>query len=395
MKPAAFLLLTVAVAALPAAAQEPIVGPKPQPVDDSFLPKPPGIEAESWVTGLEAPWSLVFLPDGRALVSERPGRIRLIRDGRLADKPYTVFETSGGGSGVSGFLLNLFARGEGGLMGLARHPDFPRRPFIYAMYTFRGEGGVRNKIVRLRDEGDHGTFDKVILGGVPGAMFHNGGRLAFGPDGMLYVTTGEIFERRMAQDRDALGGKILRLTPEGGIPPDNPFPGSPVWSWGHRNPQGLAWHPETGELFEAEHGPSGEVGFGAFDEINVIEKGGNYGWPLMVGAPERPPYIDPVVVWPDDAVPPAGIAFHKGDLYVATLRSEALIRIRFERAGTGWQAARIERLFAGGPDEGVFGRLRDAVTGPDGALYVLTSNRDGRGNPRPGDDRILRLEIGR
>lgn len=388
-----FIILMVLASPVVVHAAGPIVGPKPQTVEDVFIPAPTDIAVENWITGLEAPWSLVFLPDGRALVSERPGRIRLIRRGHLAPEPYAVFETTRGASGIGGFFLNLFARGEGGLMGLAVHPNFPKAPYIYAMYTWRGQGGVRNRIVRLRDHGDHGTFDKIILGGVPGALFHNGGRIAFGPDGMLYATTGEIFERRMAQDLKALGGKILRIDPEGNIPADNPFPGSPVWSYGHRNPQGLAWHPETGQLFQSEHGPSGEVGFGAHDEINIIEKGRNYGWPLIVGAPGKAPFADPIVMWPKNSVPPAGIAFHQGDLYIATLRSEALIRLKLARSDRRFRVTAIERLFAENEDDGVIGRLRDAVSGPDGALYVLTSNRDGRGNPRPGDDKILRLRV--
>ena len=370
---------------------EPIIGPKPQTVADVFLPTPPDIRVEAWVTGLEAPWSLVFLPDGRALVSERPGRIRLIQNGHLEKSPYAVFETTRGAYGAGDFFLNLFTRGEGGLMGLAVHPKFPTEPYIYAMYTWRGVRGVRNRIIRLVDRGTHGVFDKIVLGGVPGALFHNGGRIAFGPDGMLYATTGEIFEMHMAQDLKAFGGKVLRIDPGGGIPSDNPFPNSPVWSYGHRNPQGLAWHPETGALYQSEHGPSGEVGFGAHDEINIIEEGRNYGWPRIVGAPGRAPYVDPIAMWPNTSVPPAGMTFHKGALYVATLRSEALIRLRIE----GRRVLSIERLFAGDEYDGVLGRLRDAVDGPDGHLYVLTSNRDGRGSPRPGDDKILRMTVAR
>ena len=383
---AAATLLVVMTATVSA---EPIIGPKPQTVADVFLPTPPDIRVEAWVTGLEAPWSLVFLPDGRALVSERPGRIRLIQNGHLEKSPYAVFETTRGASGAGDFFLNLFARGEGGLMGLAVHPKFPTEPYIYAMYTWRGARGVRNRIVRLVDRGTHGVFDKIVLGGVPGALFHNGGRIAFGPDGMLYATTGEIFEMHMAQDLKAFGGKVLRIDPGGGIPSDNPFPNSPVWSYGHRNPQGLAWHPETGALYQSEHGPSGEVGFGAHDEINIIEEGRNYGWPRIVGAPGRAPYVDPIAMWPNTSVPPAGMTFHKGALYVATLRSEALIRLRIE----GRRVLSIERLFAGDKYDGVLGRLRDAVDGPDGHLYVLTSNRDGRGSPRPGDDKILRMTV--
>lgn len=389
------VLIWTAVAGPTAESAELIIGPKPQSVSDIYQPAPRNIRKENWITGLEAPWSLVFLPNGDALVSERPGRIRLIRQGVLQSKPYAVFETTRGAASVGDFFLNLFARGEGGLMGLAVHPNFDKEPYIYAMYTWRGKQGVRNRIVRLHHQGDHGSFDKIVLGGVPGALFHNGGRLAFGPDGMLYATTGEIFERRMAQDLAALGGKILRIDPEGGIPADNPFPNSPVWSYGHRNPQGLAWHPDTGDLFQSEHGPSGEVGFGAHDEINVIQKGLNYGWPLIVGAAGKAPFIDPIVMWPEASVPPAGIAFHGGHLYVATLRSEALIRIELAQSQGRYHATRIERWFAHDSDDSVLGRLRDAVSGPDGYLYILTSNRDGRGSPRDGDDKIIRLRIDR
>ncbi|HEX9701786.1 MAG TPA: PQQ-dependent sugar dehydrogenase, partial [Rhodospirillales bacterium] len=226
--------------------------------------------------------------------------------------------------------------------------------------------------------------------------FHNGGRIAFGPDGMLYATTGEIFEADNAQDLKSLGGKVLRVAPDGGIPADNPFPGSPVWSYGHRNPQGLAWHPETGDLFISEHGPSGEFGLRAHDEINVVRKGGNYGWPLVVGAPGRKGFVDPLVAWKDIAVPPAGVAFWRGDLYVAVLGAGSLIRIGVERGvyhtSAAWRVTAIERWFAEGPRTSVLGRLRAVSVGPDGLLYFATSNRDGRGTPRPGDDTIYRLE---
>jgi len=353
-------------------------GPAPQRVADTYLSGGPGIEVTSVVTGLEVPWSLVFLPDGRWLVSERPGRIRVVAGGQLRAAPLAT--------------LDVVARGEGGLMGLAVHPDFPRAPFVYAMHTARGGAGTVNRVVRLRLDGDRASLDRVIVDNIPGATNHNGGRIAFGPDGMLYVGTGEIFERALAQQPASLAGKILRVTPDGAVPADNPRPGSPVYSLGHRNVQGLAWHPQTRALFESEHGPSGEGMLRAYDEINVVRPGANYGWGLMVGAPGRPGFADPLVAWPDVTTPPGGIAFWRGDLMVATLASQALIRIAVVPAGDGWQAARIERWFvAQRGARGAFGRLRDAVVGPDGALYVLTSNRDGRGAPRPGDDRILRL----
>ena len=350
--------------------------PRPQVVDDRFVPDPPGITVESWVEGLEAPWSLVFLPDGRALVSERAGRIRLIEDGALRPEPLVELAAATGG--------------EAGLMGLALHPAFPDPPYLYAMHTVRVGGSRTNQVTRLVLDGAETRVDKVIFGGIPGARNHNGGRIAFGPDGMLYVGTGEIFEADLAQDKASLGGKILRLTPEGGVPADNPDAGSPIYSLGHRNVQGLAWQPESGELFMSEHGPSGEFLLGAYDEVNVGAPGGNFGWPRAVGAPDVASLIDPIVAWPDVTAAPSGIAFWHGDLYVAALRGEALIRIVLSRAGDGWRATGVERWFNDGDDGGP-GRLRDAVVGPDGALYVLTGNRDGRGDPRAGDDKILRL----
>ena len=374
------------------ASAEPIVGSAPQKVEDAFVPHPPGYRAVAWVQGLEVPWSLVFLPDGRALVSERPGRIRLIRDGVLQEEPYAVLAAVEGGKGLIGFVLELAVGGEGGLMGLALHPDFTEEPYLYAMHTYRGPDGVKNRVIRLEDRGDHGRFDQVIIENIPGGLNHNGGRIAFGPDGMLYVTTGETFEAQLAADLNSLGGKILRLTPEGKVPEDNPFPDSPVYSFGHRNPQGLAWHPETGQLFASEHGPSGEFGLRAHDEINMIRPGGNYGWPNVVGAPGLKPYADPRVVWKETAVPPAGMAFYDGDLFVAVLGRGALIRISLARLGPGYRVERIERWFAQAPHETRLGRIRDVVAAPDGRLYFLTSNRDGRGSPRPGDDKIYRLE---
>ncbi len=358
---------------------EPIVGGEPQDVTDVFVAEPAGVEVTSWVEGLEVPWSLVFAGNGRALVSERGGRIRLIMDGSLHEEPYAE--------------IDVAAVGEGGLMGLALHPEFPGEPYVYAMYTYREAGNLFNRVVRLTDKGESGEFDRVIIDDIPGGRVHDGGRIAFGPDGYLYVCTGEIWQPHLSQDLDSLAGKMLRLTADGEIPAGNPFEDSTVYSYGHRNPQGIAWHPETGELFSSEHGPSGELGgLRGKDEINVIRKGANYGWPDVVGAPGVEGYVDPIIMW-TTATPPGGIAFYDGDLFVATLRSEALIRITFGDNGEGHSIARIERWFADGAASGRYGRLRDVVVGPDGALYVLTSNRDGRGTPRDGDDRILRITI--
>jgi glucose/arabinose dehydrogenase len=362
----------------------PLVGKAPQGMADRFLPDGDRVKAEVWVENLEIPWSLVFLRDGRALVSERPGRIRLIKDGRLGEVPYAN--------------VDVAHEGEGGLMGLAAHPEFPKEPYLYAMQTYRKGSNLYNRVVRLKDLGDRGVFDRVIIDLIPGGRFHDGGRIAFGPDGLLYITTGETFEGKLAQDLNSLAGKILRVTPDAGIPGDNPFKGSPVYTYGHRNPQGLAWHPETKDLFESEHGPSGESLLFANDEVNVIVKGGNYGWPEVVGAPGRKPYIDPLIVW-KKTTPPSGITFYngkllpylKGDLFVATLRSQSLIRIKLKRVDGRYHVTDIERWFVKDDGNGAFGRLRDVVEGPDGALYFLTNNRDGRGNPRRGDDKIYRI----
>lgn len=337
------------------------------------------VKVEQWIEGLEIPWSMVFLPDGRALVSERPGRIRLIKDNVLQREPYAT--------------INVAHIGEGGLMGLTAHPEFPKKPYIYAMHTYREGNNLFIRVIRLRDEENGGKFDKVIIDRIPGARFHNGGRIAFGPDKMLYITTGEIYEAELAQNLNSLGGKILRVTDEGAIPVDNPFKNSPIYSYGHRNPQGLAWEPLTGELFSSEHGPSGEYLLFGNDEINIIKKGGNYGWPKVIGKNHRHPYIAPFVLW-EKTTPPSGITFYsgdilshlKGDLFVATLRSECLIRIKIKRTKTGFNPERIERWF-----EGKYGRIREVIQGPDGDLYFLTNNRDGRGKPRQGDDRIYRI----
>jgi quinoprotein glucose dehydrogenase len=258
--------------------------------------------------------------------------------------------------------------------------------------TDERSGRRENRVVRMRYERNKLIPDRIIVAGIPAGGNHDGGRIAFGPaDGRLYVTTGETFRGYLAQDRNNLGGKILRVGDDGTIPPDNPVLGSVIYSMGHRNGQGLAWDPQTGKLLESEHGPSGEFGLSAWDEINIVEAGGNYGWPLVVGAAGKSGLIDPIVAWPGSTTPPSGMAFWHGDLFVATLRSQALVRITFDRE-KGLQPRVIERWFAKGPYEGRFGRLRDAVVGPDNALYVLTSNRDGRGSPTSDDDKIIKIE---
>ena len=356
------------------------IGQRPQAAEDRYAPAIPGFKVTTWVAHLNTPWSLAFLPDGRALVSERGGAIRLIEDNRLRLAPLITRQ--------------VVQDGEAGLMGLAVDPHYPEVPFVYVMETVDDRGRRENHVVRLRFERNRMTPDRIVVGGIPAAAIHNGGRIGFSPaDGRLYVTTGDAGRPASAQDRNSLAGKILRLGGDGTIPPDNPILGSVVYTIGHRNPQGLAWDPQTGKLLASEHGPTGEYGLSAWDEINVIEAGGNYGWPQAVGAAFKQGLVDPIVAWPDHSTPPSGMTFWHGDLFVATLRSEALVRITFDRDDKGLHPKVIERWFSKGPmADGRFGRLRDVVVGPDNALYVLTSNRDGNGTPGPDDDRIIKIE---
>ena len=361
-----------------AAVADPVQGAKPQNMDERFVPDPRTHKVSTWVSGLDTPWALVFLPDGRALVTERPGRIRLIEGGSLLPDPVATVEAARGG--------------EGGLMGLALHPRFPAEPFFFTMHTAAEKGARINRVTRWRFDGKRARVDKVLIENIPGSANHDGGRLAFGPDGYLYVGTGDAFDPDAAQDPASLAGKILRIGPDGTPPAGNVSPGSLVYALGFRNVQGFAWSPETREMFAGDHGPSGEFLLFSHDEINVVRPGGNYGWPLAVGAPGQPSWVDPVVAWNDITTPPTGMAFWEGALFVGTLASEAVVRIELERSGEAWRAKAIERWFADGGTEGKLGRFRDVVVGPDKALYILTSNRDGRGTPREGDDRIVRIE---
>ncbi len=359
------------------------VGETPQDVDDVFIYEPDGVEVESWVEELEIPWQLIFLPESdRALVTERPGRIRLIENSSLAEANYAE--------------LDVAHIGEGGLMGLTHHPEFPEEPYIYTMYTYQHEdGNYYNRVSRLTDRGSYADSEEVILDNIPASRVHNGGRISFGPDGRLYITTGDAGQPSLAQGLDNLAGKILRINPDGSFPEDNPYQDSPIYSLGHRNPQGLAWN-SADDLFISDHGPSGESGLQAKDMIKMIEPGGNYGWPNRIGYFGDGEYHDPLIMWPDAAVPPSGAVFLDDVLYVATLRSRALLRISFAAEGENkYQAVEIERWFAQDVYSGRYGRLRDINLGPDGNLYLLTSNRDGRGSPLPGDDKIYRLEVER
>lgn len=356
------------------------VGEFPQNVEDEFILEASNFETEVWQQNLNVPWELVFLPESnRALVTERSGRVLQIIDGNLEAESYLE--------------LNIVSRGEGGLMGMAHHPDFPEDPYIYLMYTYTSAAGEQyNRVSRFKDQNNQAGKEEIILDQIPAGNYHDGGRIAFGPDGMLYITTGDTFNREIAQAMDNLGGKILRLTPAGNIPEDNPFPDSPIYSLGHRNPQGLAWHPDTGELFISDHGPSGEGGLRQKDRIKVVEAGSNFGWPNKIGYFEDGEYANPLIMW-ENAVPPSGMTFYQGDLYVGTLRSRSLVRIGLSRENNTFKVNKIEHLFNDGRGNSGYGRIRTAVAGPDGYLYFLTNNRDGRGRPQGNDDQILRFKI--
>jgi quinoprotein glucose dehydrogenase len=356
------------------------VGEFPQNVKSEFVLEPANIEIESWLRNLNVPWELVFLPESnRALITERDGRVLQVEKNKLQNDSYLE--------------LNINSRGEGGLMGMAAHPDFPEEPYIYLMYTYtKSNRDLYNRVSRFRDQGEQAVEEEVLIDEIPAGNNHNGGRIAFGPDGMLYITTGDTFNREIAQDLDNLGGKILRLTPEGKIPEDNPFGNSPIYSLGHRNPQGLAWHPETGELFISDHGPSGEDGLRAKDRIKIVEAGSNFGWPEKIGYFENGKYANPLIMW-KNAVPPSGMTFYQGDLYVATLGSQSLVKIKLNKINNQYNVKTIEHLFNDGQALSTYGRIRTAVLGPDNYLYFLTNNRDGRGRPRENDDQILRFKI--
>lgn len=400
----------------------PLIGsPTPMP-PERYLPSPPGIFVESIATNLEIVWGLQFAPDGRLFVTERPGRIRVIApDGRLDPQPWKALD-------------NVHHEQEAGLMGLALHPRFPHEPWVYVMYTAQTKGGSFNRVSRIRDVNGRGGEEQVLLDGLVAPGPHNGGRIRFGPDGMLYVGTGDAWDPNRAQNLQDRAGKILRLMPDGRVPSDNPWPGNPVWALGFRNVQALAWHPRTGALFAGEHGPTGEIEFARFgqeakavyflDRLSVVKKGGNYGWPDVIGHAGLPEYVDhllfrlrppraiwfrraePLLVFSPSA-PPGDLLFYdaplmpdlRGDLLYSVLGygakgAQTLMRIRFGDAANPHRPTAIERWFNEESGNAIYGRLRAMTVGPDGAVYVGTSNRDGRElskGPRSGDDRILRI----
>lgn len=334
---------------------------------------PVAYKVETVATGLRIPWAMVFLPDGRILLTERPGRVRLIQGGKLDPKPVAT-------------ISDVLPLGEGGLLGITISPSFSDNHWVYVYYTHQTASGPRNQVVRYTMENQQLHDPKVIIGNIPAASNHDGGRIKFGPDGKLYITTGDAMSPQLAQDRSSLAGKILRVNPDGSIPSDNPFPNSPVYSYGHRNPEGLAWQPGTGQLYATEHGNVGH------DEVNKILPGHNYGWPEMQGnVGARQGFTGPVIEsGPNTTWAPSGATFVQGNafpqwtghLLFASLRGQTLWNLNLDDGNTPKLTSIIQ---------GTYGRLRAVVEAPDGTLYLLTSNRDGRGQPQPGDDRVLHI----
>src|SRR6476646_69910 len=335
-------------------------GGSASPVPTTAPPVAPARVAGVVATGLAVPWGIAFLPGGSALVSER-------------DTARIVHVTPQGDVTKVGTVQGVDGSGEGGLLGIALSPAYPTDRTLFAYYT----AGPENVIARMTYDGSGLADQRRIFGGIPSGPIHNGGRIAFGPDGFLYVGTGEAGRGTPAQDPNDLGGKILRITPEGAPAPGNPTKGSPVWTLGHRNVQGLAWDAR-GRMWASEFGQN------TWDELNRIVPGSNYGWPVVEGRSNDKRFRNPVRQWHTDVASPSGIAIAAGSVFMASLRGERLWQIPLLEHGTGKPRALLTHRY---------GRLRAVAVAPDGSLWVLTNNTDGRGSPRPGDDRIVRLTL--
>ena len=342
--------------------------------------KPVQFRVEMVASNLEVPWAIAFAPDGRVFVTERPGRVRVIEQGRLRPEPVAT-------------IREVESAEESGLMDLTLHPQFESNHYLYLAYAYRGDG-QRVRVARFRETAGALAEPLVIIENIPAAPYHAGTRARFGPDGKLYITTGDATQRELAQRLDSLAGKTLRLDDDGGVPPDNPFVGRPnalaeIWSYGHRNAQGVAWQPSTDAQFQTEHGPSGFDGPRGGDEVNVVERGKNYGWPVIHHTETKEGMVAPLLEY-TPAVAPASALFYRGaafpqfrgDFFFGNLRGERIIRVKLD----GRRVVHQESLL-----QGRYGRIREMAEGPDGAIYFSTSNRDGRGNPAANDDRILRL----
>lgn len=336
---------------------------------------------ETVASGLEVPWAFAWLPNKDLIFTERKGRVRIIEAGKLRTEPiFTVPDVE--------------PSGESGLMDISLHPDFATNNFIYLGYSYNSDG-KRVKVVRYKFSNNTFTEPKTIIENIPGAPNHAGMRARFGPDSKLYIATGDATDWNLAQKLDSLAGKTLRLNDDGTVPQDNPFVSQKdarpeIWSYGHRNPQGMAWQPGTGAMFQTEHGPSFFEGKGSGgDEFNLVERGKNLGWPEIHHTEKREGMVSPLLEYSPACAPGSGMFYNgsalasfKGNYFFGCLKSARIVRVTLD----GSKVVSQENLL-----DGTFGRIREMEEGPDGYIYFSTSNRDGRGSPSKDDDRIMRI----
>lgn len=347
----------------------------------------PPLKVETVAENLEVVWSIAFAPDGRAFFTERPGRVRVIENGKLRGAPFFT-------------VPDVEPSGESGLMAIALHPNFAENRYVYLSYACQDARREQNvRVVRYRATNETLTEPKTIIEAIPASKYHAGTRLRFGPDGKLYITTGDATKQKRAQNLNSINGKTLRLNDDGSVPADNPFVGQTgarpeIFSYGHRNAQGLDFQPETGLMFQTEHGPSLIDGVSLFkrsggDEVNIVERGKNYGWDKISHRMTKSGMETPLIEF-SPAVAPASGMFYRGNLFpefknnffFGALKGEMIVRLVFE----GRKITAHDELF-----KKEFGRIREIAEAPDGSIWFSTSNRDGRGDAAKTDDRILRI----
>jgi aldose sugar dehydrogenase len=347
----------------------------------------PQFKVETVAENVEIVWSIVFAPDGRMFFTERPGRVRVLENGKLRAAPFFT-------------VPDVELSGESGLMGMILHPNFSENHFVYLAYAYQDAAKQQNvRVVRYRETGETLVEPKTIIEAIPASKYHAGTRLKFGPDAKLYITTGDATKQKRAQNLSLINGKTLRLNDDGTIPADNPFVNQKdarpeIWTYGHRNAQGMDFQPETGLMFQTEHGPSIIDGVSLFkrsggDEVNIVERGKNYGWDKISHNMTKKDMETPIIEF-SPAIAPASGMFYRGNLFpefknnffFGALKGESIVRLVME----GRKIVALDKLL-----EKEYGRIREVAEAPDGSIYFSTSNRDGRGDAGKNDDRILRI----